>query len=556
MVADVNTPLEGLGSPVRFDTNVHGTPSGRDSWFLAYSGARMGLYRRRGFEPIQRVLGSGDELQGSRIRTVVADQAFWLSKAGDVSVIVQLENDQSWLGFLPGGDTAAAKWTRLGGAQRVCGSRPDGRVVLYGAPFGQPTGLYTIQGEQFTRHFRENNTLIDGEVGAGALGCYLDARDRPHLLIGTARDYLVLTRFDGADPMVLAKGGDPIAGSLRPFFTGFIQGKRDGDVYLAGGGMFSNHVWRLSGSALEPVLLPGTELRPGSWFAGGGLATNDAGQIVTTANNRYDTLRWTGGAEAEIVIANNVQLAPENTRVHGGYGVRTNNNHAVLTMHGTNRGDTRLMLHRDGSAETILSNGNWPELSFRVDGLGVVASWGDYALDDANRVLAQLTSREGSSAWCLWENGTWRIAFESNAPLNGRAVAGYNSLRVSSETFYLRFNAVGGTAGIAIFDHAGLRTLVDPDDSAANGNIVNFAGLFQFNARGDAALHNYSFGSQTVGVLRSGSMRHVYSQTAATREGDVLFRLQDLIIMNDGRVYVLALTPDERQVLYEATPLD
>jgi hypothetical protein len=554
LVADAFTPLPGLDSPVRFDGNFYGTPSGRDSWFLASSGSNMALYRRRGFEPIERVLGTGDELQGSRIRAILAGPYGWIARSGDIVATVQLDNGQTWLGFLPGGDLSAAAWTRLGSWQRTCGSRPDGRVWIYGAPLSQPVGLYMLQGASFTRHMSENATRLEGEAIAGGFGCFVDAQDRPHALLSTASNYFILTRFEGTEPVILSKGGDPVDGQLRPFFTGFIQGKREGDVYLAGGA-WASHIWRLNGSSLEPFLIPGNLLRSGTWFAGGNLAVNDSGQLVTTASNRYDTLRRSEGAEAELVMANGHTLA-DGTRLWGGYGARINNRGSMLTQLGTSRGDTRLVLNRGNGPETILSNGAWQDLSFTIEGLGAASSWGDYALDDADRVLALISTREGKSAWCLWEDGAWRVAFEQTASAGHRAVTGYHNLRAAGESFILRFSTIGGMAGIAIFDRAGPRILIDPEDPGPNGNLFGFTAQFQFNNRGEAVFWSNSFGTQVLGVQRNGAMRHIYSQTSATRDGDVLYRVQDLIIMNDGRVYVLAMTPFETQVLYEATPLD
>lgn len=553
IVADANTPLPGLDSPVRFD-NFYGAPAGRDSWFLAVSGSSAALYRRRGFEPIERVLGTGDELQGARIRTILSDQYAWIARSGDIVATVQLDNGQTWLGFLPGGDLSAAAWTRLGGWQRTCGSRPDGRVWIYGAPFSQPYGLYMIQGSSFARMMSESATRLDGEAITGNYACFVDAQDRPHALFTTAKDYFVLTRFEGTESTILSKGGDPIDGNLRPFFTGFIQGKRDGGVYLSGGAWVS-HVWRLNGSSLEPLLSPGTPLRPGTWFSGGNLAVNDSGQLLTTASNRYDTLRRSEDAETEVIMAHGHTLA-DGTRLWGGYGPRINNRGAMLTHLGTSRGDTRLILHRGNGPETILSNGAWPELTFSIEGLGTVASWGDYALDEADRVLALIHSREGKSAWCLWEGGIWRVAFEQTTHAGHRAVTAYHNLRASGESFILRFNTIGGFGGLAVFDSAGLRILIDPEETGPNGNLFGFTSQFQTNNRGETVFWSNSFGTQVLGVHRNGAMRHIYSQTAATADGDVLYRLQDLIIMNDGRVYILAMTPFETQVLYEATPLD
>lgn len=554
MVADANTPLPGLDSPVRFDNNFYGTPAGRDSWFLASSGSNGALYRRRGFEPIQRVLGTGDELQGSRIRSILADPYGWIARSGDIVAIVQLENGQTWLGFLPGGDVAAASWTRLSGWQRTCGSRPDGRVWFYGSPLSQPYGLYMIQGSSYTRLMSETATRLEGEAITGGFGCFVDAQDRPHALLHTSSNYLVLTRFEGSEPVILGKGGDPIDGKLRPFFTGFIQGKRDGDVYLSGGA-WASHVWRLNDSNLEPFLIPGDLLRSGTWFTGGNLAVNDSGHLLTTATNRYDTLRRSADAETELMMANGHTL-PDGTRLWGGYGPRINNHGAMLTQLGTSRGDTRLVLNRGNGPEIILANGAWPEMTFAIDGLGTVASWGDYALDEADRVLALIYSREGKSAWCLWENGSWRVAFEQTTQAGQRPVTAYHNLRASGESFILRFNSTSGMAGLALYDRAGLRILIDPEEPGPNGNLFGFTFQFQLNNRGEVVFWSNSFGTQVLGVQRSGAMRHIYSQTGATSGGDVLYRLQDLIIMNDGRVYILAMTPFETQVLYEATPLD
>lgn len=555
LVADSSTVLPGLSTPVRFDSNMYGATTGRNAWFLATSGGATALYRRRGFEPIERVLGTGDELEGSRIRTVLGDQAFWMSRAsGDIVVLVQLENGQTWMGFLPSGDAALATWSRLGGGQRICGSRPDGRVWMYGAPFSQTTGLYLLQDGRWTRYMQESNTRLDGETILTQFGCFVDAADRPYALLNTARDYFVLTRFDGTDATVLARGGDPIDGALRPVFTGFVQGKRDGNVYLSGGA-WSSHVWEVNGSTVEPVLKPGDMLREGTWFSTGGVAVNDSGKLVTTASNRYDTLGVQREAESEVLIANNL-LLEDGTRLFGGFGARINRRGSTLTIHGSSRGDTRMALNRDGRLELILSNGSYPEFTFSIDGLGTAVSWGDYALDDSDRVLALINSREGKSAWCLWEGGVWRIAFQPAEKVGQRTVTGYNSLRASASSFYLRFNATSGGSGIAVYDVSGPRIVLDPDDPASNGNVVNFTSIFQTNLRGEFVVSNAAFGNQSISVLRNGSMRHVYSLTGATREGDVLFRIMDMIMMNDGRVYILATTPEERQVLYEATPID
>ena len=227
----------------------------------------------------------------------------------------------------------------------------------------------------------------------------------------------------------------------------------------------------------------------------------------------------------------------------------------MLTTQGTDKSDTRLTLLTGANSRTVITNSANPAFIARVEGIGAVTTWGEQVLDDAGRVMAILRNAAGDFGLFIWTDGVWKKIALKGDLVDRWQVLNFATTRAVGDKFYVRIQVPGGGWAIVEIPQSGVpKIVVDVDETMANGVMVNSVGLFDVNNRGDVLFQASGFGQTTYTVKRGREMRHLITNNEVTKDGDILWRLIDFDLRDDGTTWSLWVNLWDQPVLYRSIP--
>lgn len=549
-------PWPELGGLPTFDGDTIAAGPNDTVYFSAYNGARRGLYRQTGFSAPQKIVVTGDTLLGSTVASFFGWPLYYVSEEGDVTFGVTLANNQSFFLLLPGGDLSKAKSLRVTGWSGVYGANENGVLALI-SPLNKAYGMYVWKGDETREIFVPNRSQVDGGVIQSVLSATFDTQGRITAMVQTDKNPWVIARFNGNSAPVLLKDGDPYQGDAPSAAWGLPQGGKSANFQIITGGA-NGSVFEYDGGGFKPVAIPGQRLAPTQVLTG--IATWNSrrgpdGAIYLTSTSGYGIARVANG-KTETVSACN-RRSDEGVVLGCAYEVRVNAGGAMLSTQGSDKSDTRLALLTGATAKTVVTNSANPAYVTSVEGLGPVVSWSEQVLDNNGRVLAILRNARGAFGLFVWTDGTWRKIALQDETLDRWLALNFATLKAVGDSFYFRVQVPGG--GWAIYmlgpGAATPRIVLDVDEVMANGVMVNTAGLYDVNNNGDIVFQASGFGQTSYAVkLSSGDLKHVYTNNTVTADGDILWRLVDLDIRDDGTVWSLFVSLWDEPVVYRSTP--
>jgi hypothetical protein len=550
LAASTESALDPLGGVPTFDADGYGPAPGDLVYFLATANGRRGLFRQRNTDKPVKLIASGDSFGDGTVNTLMGASMFWVGPNGDVVVGVQASNG-NWLLRLPEGDVTRPGVFRLSGWNAVHSLHPRHGVLFQGSEPGQPNGLILWNDTTHRMIFQTNRTQVAGATIERLDGAALDGSGTVYALVQTAASPQSLVRF-GDQPEVLLRMGDEIEASPVDGSWSFLLGGKVGGPHLLASGFYSSVLDLESG-------VPRTALEAGERITGAFIFTGAAwwnsrrgndGHIYVTQTAGYGVSRKAAGKPIERVLAP-TRPADDGATLNSPSELRINAAGNILSVQGTNRGDSRMALTRGGTVLTVVSNNG----STVVEGLGAVAAWGEYMLDDRDRVLALLRGRNGQLVLALWTQGEWRIVWRPGDSVGRWTALNISNLKTVDDRFFFRIQIPGGTWAIAELRDDAPRVVLDVDEPGANGIPVNNTGLFDVNRRGDLFFQSFAFGQTSYGVKTASGHRHIYTTNGATSEGDVLARLIDVDLRDDGTAWMIFITLTDEPAVYRAAPL-
>jgi hypothetical protein len=544
-----------LGGIPSFDGDTIASGPNDTVYFSATSGSRRAFYRQRGFGLHEKILATGDAFQGSTVSSFHGAGLYYVSEEGDVIFGVSLANGQAFLVLAPGGDLARSRVQRLSGWTGVYGVNDNGVLAMV-TPFGKPYGLYLWKGDEMREIYVQGRTMVDGGVTQSFLSAAMDLQGRVSALVQTDKSPWIVARFDSAGAVAkrVLNDGDAFEGEASSAVWGLVQGGKAGTFQFITGGN-GGSIWEWD-NGFKPLSITGQRLAMTQIFTGAApwnTRRGPDGAVYLTGTSGFGVARVKDG-KTELATACS-RRTDDSIVLSCPYEVRVNAGGALLTTQGTDKGDTRLALLTATTARSVITNSANTSYLTTVEGLGVVTTWSEQVLDDTGRVMAILRNAAGDFGLFLWRDGVWRKVALKGENIDRWQVLNFATTRAVGDKFYTRIQVPGGGWAIVEIPASGVpRIVVDVDETMANGVMVNSIGLYDVNNRGDVLFQASGFGQTSYGVKRQGAMRHLITNNAVTLDGDILWRLVDFDLRDDGTAWSLWVNLWDQPVLYRSTP--
>jgi hypothetical protein len=528
------------------------------AFYSLTSGSNRIFYRHDG-NGRQRLIGVGDPVQGSKIRSFLGGRTYapatWFDEDGTTIVGVTLEDNSQWyLQFAPDGTMTSL---RLNSQIGILYRHPSQGTLIYANPYNnQGNGAYLWQGgslKQVMLFSKKQFGQTIQEIESGTI----DNLGNITLMLRGDGTALMVARMD-AEPYILVSEGDDVNVELPVNLFTLIGGARTGPPHAQAGGN-SGSIARFNNGDWEATLGIGARLFGTTmWFGG---------SYGSTYNMRKspngDIYAITGAGIARIKPDTSPELLvpfplrlENNLTVNSPGQLDVNSNGDILFSSSTSGGDNRFFIWKGGQAAQILVHSTSAATASTIDGR-IASSFDSFAIDDAGRVIAQLRFRNVTvPVICVWDGKSWTTAALPNSTKVGkRAItSSANIVRAAGNHLLATLTADTGTNILVEWNGSSWDLLVDIDAIMPNGQNANSISALDVNTRGDA-LFQFSNGVNSLVVRRNGQLNQVQNLFKPTSEGDWLIRINAMDLRDDGTVYFLAVNQEDDVVLYQAAPL-
>jgi len=132
---------------------------------------------------------------------------------------------------------------------------------------------------------------------------------------------------------------------------------------------------------------------------------------------------------------------------------------------------------------------------------------------------------------------------------NGR-ITGVDGILLTVVTF------PDGSSTLMKFVNNSWQYVTRKGERTATGNVMLYPGLYDANRSGDVAFYygGPNFTSE-VAVKKGADWYAIHSMGELTPDGELLVAMNQVLINDDGIVYVLAVNDQGQQVIYRASPI-
>ena len=549
--------LPEFNGPLTIDADF-GIAGDGTAYYSITSGSTRVFYRHD-FDGRTKLVGTGDEMLGSKVRQFLGGRtnspSVWFDEDGTALVCVLLEdNSQQYLSFAPHGKMTALRVTSQTG---ILWRHPEQGVLLYANPYNNKgNGAHLWQGDQLKPVYVFGRRLFDQTIQEIESGT-VDKQGNLTLMLRGDSSAFMVARMN-PEPYILFYEGDQIPVELPVNAFTFIGGARTGPPHVQAGGN-SGSIAEFSSGDFQLTLGIGERLFGNTmWFGGSHGSTYN----MRKAPNG-DIYFTTGAGIARIVAGGAPQLVlpfplrlDNNLTVNSPGQIDVNGVGVLLFQSSTSAGDNRFFTWQDGETRQLLVLSPTASTASTLDGR-IVQSLDSFAFDDSGRVLAQLRFRGlAVSTLAVWDGSAWRMA----AVPNETRVGGHllttlpNTPRASGSKLISGLTVENGANIVAEWQPQGWSVMVDNSAVMPNGQVANSISALDVSSRGDL-LFQFSNGVNSLAVRRGGKFYQVHSFFRPTPQGDFLIRINSMDLRDDGTVYFLAVTEEDEVVLYEARPL-
>lgn len=552
--------LPGFASPITIDVDF-GIADNGTAFYSATSGT-MRAFFRHGFSGRERLLAVGDELEGSTVARFIGGRgnslSWWFDEDGTAILCVQLQdNSQYYVRIKPSGARETMRWT---GQSGILWHHPAHGTLLYVNPFNnRGNGVYLWDNAGALKQVLASGVRLFDQTIQEIESGTINKSGEITLLLRGSLNALMAARM-GESPYVLFAAGNEIPVELPVNAFTFVGGARTGPPHIQAGGnsgsiaTFWNGDFHLTLGIGERLF--GTTM----WFGGShgnaglfNMRKSANGDIYFTNGAGIGRIR-TGG-EPELALA--FPLRPDaSTTVNAPGQINVNARGDLLFQSSTNLGDNRIFIHKDGQTRQILVLSATANTATVIEGR-TVQSLDSFAMDDQNRVLAQLRFRDLAVPVIGYYDGLrWSLAAMPNQTRVGPHVITNlpNFPRADGNRLFTGFTISTGGVVVGEWNGSGWDMVVNNSTTMPNGQVANNVPLMELNARGDL-LFQFANGVTSLVVRRGNEFHQVHNFFRPTPQGDYLIRITSMDFRDDGTVYFLAVTEEDEVVLYEARPL-
>jgi hypothetical protein len=531
---------------------AYGIADDGTAWATTFGSLGRIIWRSRQYRAPERVLNTGDAFGSD---TFIAPSALFtwypnlfVAPNGDAIIGVNTNRGTRYA-LWRGGNTDAPPEVLAAPTNGIHWYDPAVGALLDTNVSGRGNGLYLWNREGAQPLVLLGDTSLDGSPVEQILSAACNAPGTIYVMVRTAANPLLIARI-APDRSVLLKAGDTIPVSVPTAIASMIPGSRAGIPLVVTGGQ-TGSIARLDESGqVAPIIRIGDRLPDGKFYRGSKRDQVRAlpdGRIVfaqdffTSDSGIYT---WN---EGRIEVAMRAPIILEDGRRAGAPNWLDVNRHGeIATILGF--AGQGIFLIRDGQPNLIVPNNPV------IDNVAFTGSPRIPAIDDNGRVIFGITE-PGGDYLAAWENGSTRILLAPGATMpDGRVVSSDLTPKACSDAFTAN---VLGTLGH--YTGGQWEYLVGSSDRLATGNMVNASvqgNLFDVNHSCDAVFQSRDGGQSVNIAARVGGRYHqIHSLGDLTPEGDLLVAVVQLLLDDDGTIFVLGSNDRGEEVIYRATPL-
>lgn len=533
--------------------NFHGIADDGTVWAVSCcNGPVQGLWRSRpGALPeklIWRGGPLGDAIVAGTSENFTGAPTLFVAPNGDVISAASTNRGSRWL-LWHRGDTTPSEILSASTTASVFWYDPAVGALLDTSFPGAGRGLYLWSKGATRPVLLLNDASLDGSPVEEIVSAACTSRGIIFAMVRTANSPMLIARV-APDKEVLLKAGDTVPFEVPPVISALIPGARTGTPLVLAGGQ-TGSIGRLDDNGgVTPIVKLGDRL-PGRQFYVG----SRANQVRVLPDGRIVFGQDRFAPDSGIYAWNKgtIQPAVSTPLTHA-----TGQSSSYVSSVEVNRGGDILLWTGYGSSSLFRIRGS--ELvrvasgSFTVDGVELTPSTAGSAIDEAGRILYSAASNGVGPYLGLWDGADSHIVQspDSKAP-DGRVIGLLGSLRGCGGGF------IGGAFGtLLLFRNNSWQYLTDSAEPLATGaaaNTLNANSMDVNYACGVAFLAGgIGPGTWHIGARLDSKYHELQNLNELTPEGDLL-RVIQLLINDDGTVFVLGANDRGQQVLYRGSPL-
>jgi len=546
LVASLGDSLPGITGPVTLfrDFGIDGQGVVYFRAFSATTGAT--LYRQERFNAPIRILGPGDPLANSQVRSA---GTLAVAGSGEAAFSVTLQNNAQQILRLTG-ETISNAAVRSG---EVLATHPASGVLFRGDG-GSGSGLYRWHEETISPVLLVGRPAPNEQPIRAFDAAAITSQGQIFAQVRTAENDFVIIQPGGPQPL-LAQLGARVEAAANLVFSSLVGGARWGPAHLMmGSGPGS--VFELDRRALVPRLVLGDSLPDLVPYRGASIATrNSSGDLyfVESLSGTPSTRRLVSGS-VETVLRN--FRAEDGVNVGTPYNLAVNDRGAMVWAAGTGSNHNRLYLTEGGQHTLLAYDGREPRWETASPAGGVFITFNQLAVDRGGRVMMYAGVRGGPAGYFLYANGRWQATALVDSQIGGVTIFNGARLKAVEDRFYAIFSARGGGSLLVEYRDQVWTPVINRYEPAPTGGQIILIGDYDVNRRGDmvfvATLNN---GPSALLTRSPDGLRLAHLLTEPTETGDYLLNVIQVDLRDDGRFYFFGMGLGDRYLLYSAEPL-
>jgi hypothetical protein len=431
--------------------------------------------------------------------------------------------------------------------------------VLFLGDGGKGYGVNIWNGAEVTPIFLQNNAAsrLRGKTVPQIDYATMDGSGEVTILARTQDNAMEIFSIRvGQEAVPLLAAGDPVEVSAPVNLINTLPGARTGPHHVLLGGRGSS-VFESSEEGLKPAYLIGERYSNTALYTGSdtnNTQKTSSGELIVTPTSGMGMLRVRNG-EGEFLYRAGLSLG-NGTTANAAQLIRGNSAGDLLWQASTNRGDTRLLLTRNGQHQTLLTNNVYAAEPTLVEDKPV-ASWGDLAIDETGRIMATLRFRDTSFGLFLYNNGEWqRVLTSGESRIGGNIITAYSQVKAGGDAIYAVVSMQGIGNTLARHRNGSWEVAIAVSDRLATGHTANSIGIYEVNRNGDIFVQCNTNTQVLMVKQRDGRMHYIHMLNELTPDGDLLLRTSDYDIRDDGTVYFLGMSVLDEYAVYMAKPVN
>jgi hypothetical protein len=542
LAVPAGTKLPGIAAPYTFNTDF-GIANDGSVLFSVTSGSSTALFRLGPDQSIARVIGTGDQLNGSVVTSI---GSVAVGKNGHYAVMAN-NGTQNLLLFA--GDPAKFLRLTVNSYNTILAVSGKGEVVVW-CSLASGYGLYRWDGTQtrtvalygFPSPVGDPYTQFDSAGITAAGDVILQAR--------TANNLLLVVNAGagmGAPSSVVFQSGVRVNVSAGPSFYNLVMNGHAGNPMIKTG-WYTTNVFEVAGGILVPRLVSG-DRTPDGWFFEGNqdVRRNGDGDLLVSTDQSISQI----GAQAAVLA--NFPQHTTNGNLYTAFQVAGNTSGTTVGAGGTSFGVQHLSLIRNGTVTPLAWLGASGSFKTAAPGGGNFAGSSDLGVADDGTVYAYLRVTGGSDGLFTWTGSAWNPLLRIGDNYDGFTVTGIGTIRVAGKALYA--SVTSGFQHIARYQDGAWTDVINYGDVIPAGGPVSGFGAFDVNRNGVIAALLYANGAQYVVAVDANGMRVAGDNSHVMDNNEILVNIFQISIHDDGRIFATAINAQELMVLYEFDPI-